>query len=93
MGGRSFSMEGGRLLDACDELGAPIEFSCRSADCGTCIVEVIEGDHLVEPPSITEREGLQKLCAKEPLRLACQAVIKQGAGIVRLRTLASPRPR
>ena len=42
--------EGGRLVDFCDELRAPIPFSCRSASCGTCRMEILEGTELLEPP-------------------------------------------
>ena len=34
---------GGPLLDICDEALAPIPFSCRSASCATCHIEVLAG--------------------------------------------------
>jgi len=41
--------EGGEIVDICDQYFAPIPFSCRSASCGTCQVEVLEGEELLEP--------------------------------------------
>src|SRR5690606_34619412 len=35
--------EGGPLVDVCDEHDAPVPFSCRSASCGTCRLDVLEG--------------------------------------------------
>jgi ferredoxin len=37
----------GRLVDICDSSGAPVAFSCRSASCGTCRVDVLEGLDLI----------------------------------------------
>jgi ferredoxin len=83
--------EGGRLLDICDEAGAPVLFSCRSASCGTCRVEVLEGGDLLEPPKRDELEVLQVFApigSETPpraQRLACQAVARPGSGLIRLR--------
>ena len=35
--------DGGSLADLCDDHEAPIPFSCRSASCATCHIEVLEG--------------------------------------------------
>lgn len=43
----------GRLLDACDEGRAPVGFSCRAANCGTCRVEVLAGTDLLDLPPRT----------------------------------------
>lgn len=74
----------GRLLDACDEGRAPVGFSCRSANCGTCRVEVLAGTDLLNPPAEDEREVLARL-GNRGLRLACQAVIRPGVGLIQLR--------
>src|SRR5262249_17940488 len=47
--------EGGALVDVCDEYLAPVPFSCRSASCATCHIEVLEGAELLEPPEAEER--------------------------------------
>nr|PZN17643.1 MAG: ferredoxin [Pseudomonadota bacterium] len=76
--------EGGDLVDICDYHLAPIPFSCRSASCGTCHVEVLEGADLLEPPEGPEAELLE-LLGGGPYRLACQARVRPGPGLVRLR--------
>lgn len=84
--------EGGRLLDLCDEsfaeADAPWSFSCRSARCGVCLVEVLEGEEWLLPPEEAERELLEALGARAslaPRRLACQASLRPAGGLVRLR--------
>jgi ferredoxin len=83
--------EGGPLLDICDEAGAAVLFSCRSASCGTCRVEVLEGADRLEPPKQDENEVLEMFTPMSPLpgrpvtRLACQAVARPGPGVIHLR--------
>ncbi len=78
--------EGGRLLDVCDEEGAPVPFSCRSASCGTCRVDVLEGADLLEPPA-DEELAILDIFGDDPARcrLACQARLRNGSGRLRLR--------
>ncbi|MFO0754879.1 MAG: 2Fe-2S iron-sulfur cluster-binding protein [Byssovorax sp.] len=76
--------EGERLLDLCDRLRAPVSFSCRSATCGTCLVTIHEGQDLLDPPGHDEREVLAIFAAPPAERLACQAVIRPGPGLVRV---------
>jgi ferredoxin len=75
----------GRLLDACDEARAPVAFSCRSANCGTCRVEVLAGRDLLEPARDDELDVLSHTGALPGDRLACQIVLRPGPGLVRLR--------
>jgi ferredoxin len=79
------SEAGGPLVDLCDEVLAPIPFSCRSASCGTCHVEVLEGAELLEPPEPPEEELLMLLGGKGTSRLACQARVRAESGLIRLR--------
>jgi ferredoxin len=74
----------GRLLDACDDARAPVAFSCRSASCGTCRVAVLAGASHLEPPSPDEREVLAIFDAAPSERLVCQAIVRPGAGLIRL---------
>jgi ferredoxin len=78
--------DGGALIDLCDERAAPVPFSCRSASCGTCRVEILEGDALLEPPADDELDVLD-IFGDDPAttRLACQARVKNGPGRLRLR--------
>jgi ferredoxin len=73
--------EGGALIDLCDERSAPVPFSCRSASCGTCRIEVLEGAELLEPPADEELDVLD-IFGDDPqkTRLACQAKMKTGPG-------------
>lgn len=86
--GPSASVErpaGGALVDACDDARAPVSFSCRSASCGTCRVEVLAGAALLEPAAAEERAVLSVFAAAPSHRLACQAIVRAGAGLVALR--------
>jgi ferredoxin len=78
--------EGGRLVDLCDECAAPVPFSCRSASCGTCRIDVIEGMDWLDPPGDDELEVLD-LFGDDPARrrLACQVRVRAGTGRVRVR--------
>ena len=77
----------GPLVDVCDEARAPVDFSCRAASCGTCRVEVLEGADLLLPPQPDELDVLGRLGPKAAAahRLACQAVVRPGPGLLRLR--------
>ena len=78
--------DGARLVDICDDVRAAVPFSCRSASCGACRIEVLEGADLLEPPHADELEVLQ-VFGDDPTRrrLACQARVRPGAGRLRLR--------
>ncbi|HEX6278227.1 MAG TPA: 2Fe-2S iron-sulfur cluster-binding protein [Polyangiaceae bacterium] len=78
--------EGGALVDIADEHFAPIPFSCRSASCGTCHTEVLAGAEFFEEPEDAELELLSLLGGSGCSRLACQAVLKPGPGLVKLRS-------
>jgi len=77
---------GAALVDLCDERDAPVPFSCRSAACGTCRIDVLEGAHLLEPASDEELDILD-LFGDDPSRrrLACQARLVAGEGRIRVR--------
>jgi ferredoxin len=81
----------GRLLDLCDDAGAPVGFSCRSARCCTCRVEVLAGADLLEPPGDDEREALRLRASAPGHRLACQAVVRNTEGTLRLRWVGASR--
>lgn len=78
---------GGLLVDISDECLAPIPFSCRSASCATCHVEVVAGADLLEPPEELEIDLLDVIGGPEGSRLACQVTVKPGAGLIQLRSL------
>jgi 2Fe-2S ferredoxin len=78
--------DGGCLVDLCDDHQAPVPFSCRSASCGTCRVDVLEGAEFLEPAHVDELEVLD-LFGDDPARcrLACQARVRGGRGRLRIR--------
>src|SRR5277367_325965 len=77
---------GGALVDLCDEHDAPIPFSCRSASCGTCRLVVLEGAHLLAEAEDEELQVLDAFGQGPPdRRLACQAKLLAGGGVVRVR--------
>ena len=76
---------GGPLVDVCDAAAAPVPFSCRDATCGTCLIEILQGAELLEPPAQSEAELLSALDYPPRLRLACQAELTREKGVVRLR--------
>src|SRR5258706_16458411 len=77
--------DGGALVDVCDEHEAPVPFSCRSATCGTCRIEIIEGADLFEPRQVEEEDLLAIFGDPGHFRLACQATLRKTDGLVRLR--------
>lgn len=74
-----------RLIDACDACRAPVEFSCRSGTCGTCRIEVLEGEALLQPPRDDELETLDAFDAPPTHRLACRARFGGVTGNLRVR--------
>lgn len=83
---KSARIEGrARLLDVCDETRAPVRFGCRTARCTTCCFEVLEGAEALEPAADEEAEMLQRIGARAEVRLACQAVVRDFDGKLRLR--------
>jgi 2Fe-2S ferredoxin len=80
--------EGGDLLDICDAHLAPVPFSCRSASCATCEIQVLEGIEHFEEPNFEEADLLNILGNRKNHRIACQARIRPGAGLVRIRPVA-----
>ncbi len=91
--------EVGSLGDLCDDVSAPVPFSCRSATCGTCRIVVLEGGELLLPPEADELSLLAIFASPatafaSPVlqRLACQAKMRPGPGRVLLRPVADDEP-
>ncbi len=61
------------LVDVTDEHpDADVPYSCRSASCGTCRVEVVSGVEGVAPPEEDELEVLEVFGNEKNVRLCCQ---------------------
>ena len=50
----------------------PIEFDCKKADCGICILRVKAGHENLSPKTNSETDFLQAMQAEKDERLACQ---------------------
>ena len=80
--------DGGALADLCDDANAPVPFSCRSANCGTCRIHVLAGDEGLLPAEDDELDVLDIFVAAPPRqRLACQAKMSPGTYVLRLRAV------
>jgi ferredoxin len=53
-----------------------IEFDCLKADCGICIVRVLEGEQSLSAVEIAERDFLTAMKADPDERLACQCRVR-----------------
>ena len=89
--GRAIEVEtavGTSLLEASDGPDGPIPFCCRSASCGTCRVEVLEGADCLSRPEQDELDVLHMYAeSAERVRLACQARLCVSGANVRVRAL------
>src|SRR5687767_8842495 len=78
--------DGGAIADLCDDHAAPIPFSCRSASCATCHIEVLDGADVLLPPEDEELDVLDAIASSPPrFRLACCAKLRPGPGLVVVR--------
>ena len=78
--------DGAPLADLIDDNDAPIPFSCRSASCATCHIEVLEGADTLLPPEEEERDVLDAISSAAPrFRLACCARLGKGPAKVVVR--------
>ena len=64
--------DGERIQNACEDLDVP--FACCDGMCGSCRVEVLEGEKNLSPPNDKEKD----IGFGGKTRLACQCVIKNG---------------
>ncbi len=74
------------FLDATDERGSPIIYSCRGVACGSCFVYV-DDPTVFEPPDDNERAVLHGMGAEcDNHRMACALRIRPGvSGTVRIK--------
>lgn len=67
--------ENAPIAEACENAGVP--FACTEGVCGTCVIEVIEGQENLSDPTQEEKDFLGDGTCDE--RLACQCKIKKGS--------------
>ncbi|NGX58262.1 MAG: Phenol hydroxylase P5 protein [Chlamydiae bacterium] len=70
---------GASIAEVCEEQGVP--FACTEGVCGTCVIEVVEGEDNLTDPTQEEEDFLGPGVTDE--RLACQCRIKDGTVKVR----------
>lgn len=71
-GERVFTLRRGLGLQALPAAESPLEYDCREADCGICIVHVLSGQENLSPPTEREADFLKAMRADPDERLACQ---------------------
>jgi len=62
------------IQELCEEAGVP--FACTEGVCGTCVIEVKEGNENLSARTQEEKDFLGEECTEE--RLACQCKILRG---------------
>lgn len=77
---------GTSFVDVADEHPeAEVPFSCRSASCGTCRVEVVEGSEAMVPADEDELEVVEIFGDGPEVRLCCQLQLAKDCERVVLR--------
>lgn len=71
--------DGAPIAPLCEEAGVP--FACTEGVCGTCVIEVVEGEENLSQPTQEEKDFLGDCVTDE--RLACQCRIKGGCVKIR----------
>lgn len=66
--------DGSPIAEVCEDAGVP--FACTEGVCGTCVIEVIEGEENLSDQTQEEEDFLGEGTTDE--RLACQCKIKGG---------------
>ena len=76
------------LIDVTDEYpDADVPFSCRSASCGTCRVEVLAGGDALLPADEDELEVLRIFDDGPGIRLCCQLELVKETDSLHLRVV------
>jgi ferredoxin len=66
--------DGSPIAEVCEDAGVP--FACTEGVCGTCVIEVTEGQDNLSQPTQEEEDFLGEGTCDE--RLACQCKILKG---------------
>jgi ferredoxin len=72
---------GTRIIEVSEKVGAGIEYGCREADCGTCVIEVVSGMNNLSEKSSFETNTLAQHKAGQNMRLACQTLVLGDAAV------------
>lgn len=74
---------GTRVIEVSEKEGSGIIYGCREGDCGTCIMDVVEGWQNLTQTSVLEDRILRENSAGRHQRLACQAQVIGGKIVVK----------
>lgn len=73
---KTFEVEAGTTLQMlCESKQTPLLFGCRSAACGTCQIEVLDGASNLSAMAPDERNFLKSISAEQNDRLGCQVTV------------------
>jgi len=79
---------GATIQDIVEAAGSGLPFGCRDGECGTCVVEVLQGMEYLSEKTAKEEKVLKEVEATNPaknLRLSCQMKVAKPNGHVRLK--------
>ena len=68
-----FENEDAALLEILEKKGLPLPHGCRSGNCGSCVIKVLEGADKLSDISYLENDTLDRFDDKTSLRLSCRA--------------------
>ncbi len=68
--------EGANLKEVAQSEGSEIPFGCEQGICGTCLIEIVEGEDNVSDVDDQEKETLAAMGAEPGQRLACQCTVQ-----------------
>lgn len=71
--------KGQNLFQSFEENGIKLPHGCLSGSCGSCRIEILEGEENLSEPSFIEQDTLKSLASEyndeKKLRLSCRAKI------------------
>lgn len=73
---------GANLRDVAQAEGSSIPFGCEQGICGTCLVNVVQGDENLSDVEDQEKETLSAMGAEPGQRLTCQCRAEGDGNIV-----------
>jgi len=77
---------GSTLQEVLEFVGSGLPFGCKDGQCGTCIVEVVQGSEFLSPRTEKEKNVLKNVGESKPhARLACQMHILSENGHIKLK--------